>query len=89
MISIRQWIVFIQNEGASFVRMILTLSQTSPGFYLSAAQAFRKHCGKKEKSLITSNFSFSPSVFYPFGELSVIFIRFVIVVCKLFQFGRV
>ena len=25
----------------------LTLSQTSPGFYLSAVQVFRKHCGKR------------------------------------------
>ena len=29
------------------------------------------------------------SVFFPFGELSAIFIKFEIVVCKLFQFGRV
>ena len=37
---------------------------------------------------ITSNFSFSHSVFYPVGELSTIFIKYEIVVCKLFQFGR-
>ena len=36
-----------------------------------------------------SNFSFSHSVFYPFGELSAIFVLKKIVVCKLFQFGRV
>ena len=24
---------------------ILTLSQTNPGFYVSASQVFRKHCG--------------------------------------------
>ena len=36
-----------------------------------------------------SNFSFSQSVFNPFRELSAIFIKFKIVVCKLFQFGRV
>ena len=36
-----------------------------------------------------SNFSFSHSVFYPFGELSAIFIKFEIVVCKLFQIGNV
>ena len=35
------------------------------------------------------NFSFSRSVFYQFGELSAIFIEFGVVVCKLFQFGRV
>ena len=61
----------------------LTLSQTSPGFYVSAVQVIWKHCGKRRK-LITSNFSFSHSVFYTFGELSAIFIEFEIVVCKLF-----
>ena len=29
-----------------------------------------------------------PSVFYPFGQLSAIFIKFKIVVCKRFEFGR-
>ena len=43
----------------------------------------------KEKLLVTSNFSFSHSVFYPFEEPSAIFIKFEIVVCKLFQSGRV
>ena len=36
---------------------------------------------EKEKLLVTSNFSFSHSVFYPFEELSAIFITFEIVVC--------
>ena len=44
---------------------------------------------EKEKLLVTSNFSFSNSVFYPFVQLSTIFIISKIVVCKLFQFGRV
>ena len=44
---------------------------------------------EKEKLLVTSNFSFSHSVFLPFGLLSAIFVKFEIVVCKLFQFGRV
>ena len=43
---------------------------------------------EKEKLLVTSNFSFSHSVFYPFGKLLATFINFEIVVCKLFQFGR-
>ena len=30
---------------------------------------------EKEKLLVTSNFSFSHSVFYPFGELCAIFIK--------------
>ena len=44
---------------------------------------------EKEKLLITSNFSFSNSVFYHFGELCTIFIKAKIVVCNLFQFRRV
>ena len=44
---------------------------------------------EKEKLLITSNISLSHSVFYPFGWLSFFFIKFEIVICKLFQFGRV
>ena len=48
----------------------------------------RKHC-RKRRLLVTSNFSFSNNVFYLFGELSAIFIKFEIFVCKLFEFGRV
>ena len=61
---------------------------TSPGFYMSAVSLL-KTLWVKEKLLVTSNFSFSSSVFYSFGKLSAIFIKFEIVVCKLFQFGRV
>ena len=49
----------------------------------------RKTLWKKEKLLVMSNFSFFHSVFYPFGELLTIFIKFEILVCKLSQFGRV
>ena len=41
---------------------------------------------EKEKAVITSNFSFSHSVFNPFRGPSRIFIQFEIVVCKVFQF---
>ena len=44
---------------------------------------------EKDKLLVKSNFSFSHSVFYPFGELPAIFIKFRIVDGKLFQFGKV
>ena len=40
---------------------------------------------EKEKLLVTSNLSFSKSVFYAFEKLSVIFTKFQIVVCNLFQ----
>ena len=36
---------------------------------------------EKEKLLVTSNFSFSHSVFYPLREVSAIFIKLIIVVC--------
>ena len=57
-------------------------------FWRPGKQAFWKNW-EKEKFLITNNFSFSHTVFYPFGLLSAIFVKFEIVVCKLFQFGRV
>ena len=62
---------------------VLILSQTRPGFYVSAVQVFRKHCGKRR------NYSFSHSVCYWFEELAAIFINFKIVDRKLFQLGRV
>ena len=58
-------------------------------FLLDCSTSFLKTLWEKGKLLVTSNFTFSHSVFYPFGELSVIFIQFEIVVCKLFQFGIV
>ena len=48
---------------------------------------------QKEKLLVTSNvtsnLSFTHSVFYPFRELLAIFIKLKIIVCKLFQFERI
>ena len=40
----------LENLGV-FIRQkaFLTLSQTSPGFYVSAVQVLRKHCGKRRK----------------------------------------
>ena len=40
---------------------------------------------EKEKLLVKSSFSFSHSVFYPFGELSAIFIKVKIIVYKSFS----
>ena len=53
------------------------------------AVSLLKTLWEKEKLIVTSNFSFSHIVFYLFGELSAIFTKFKIVVCKLFQFERV
>ena len=51
---------------------VLTLSQTSPGV---CRTSLLKTLWEKEKLFVTSNFSFSHSVFYPFGEPSAIFIN--------------
>ena len=76
------------RRGNWLVVLGLTLSQTSTGFYVSAVQVL-KTVWEKEKLLIASNFPLFHSVFYSFGELSAIFIKFEFVVCKLFQFRRV
>ena len=60
-----------------------------PWFLRVCNTSLLKTLWEKEKLLITSNFSFSHSVFYQSEELSSIFIKCGIVICKLFQFGRV
>ena len=65
-----------------------TLSRTSPGFHVSVVCPLKTQRAK-EKLLVMSNFSFSHGIFYPFEELSAIFIIFEIIIWKLFQFGRV
>ena len=66
----------------------LTLSQKSLVFTCLKYKSFET-MWEKEKLLIMRNFSFSLRNFYQFDELSVIFIKFGIVICKLFQLGRV
>ena len=68
---------------------VLTLSQNKPWFLRVCSTSLLKTLWEKKKLPVTSNFSFSHSVFCPFEELSCIFIKFEIVVCKLFQLGRV
>ena len=62
-----------------------------PWFLRVCSTSLLKTLSEKKKLLVTSNFFFFfPPVFsYTFRELSAIFIRFKIVVCKVFQFGRV
>ena len=57
-----------------------------PRFLRVYSKGLLKTPWEKEKLLITSNFSFSHSVFYPLREH---FCHFHQIVCKLFQFGRV
>ena len=51
-----------------------------PWFLCVCSLSLLKTPGKKEKLLVTSNFSFSHSVLYLFGELSAFFIKFEIVI---------
>ena len=62
----------------------LTSFQNNPWFLRVCGTSLSKTLWEKQKLLVTSNFSFSHSVFYPFGEHSAIFIKHEIVVCKLF-----
>ena len=55
-----------------------------PWFLRVCSTSRQKTLWEKEKLLVRSNFSFSHSVFYLFGELSVIFIKSEIVFCNLF-----
>ena len=56
--------------------------QTNPCFYMSAVQVFLEQCGKRRNCLSRAISPFSLRVFYPHGKLSVIFIKFKLVVCK-------
>ena len=60
-----------------------------PWFLRFCSTSLLKTLREKEKLLVTSNFSFSHSVFYPFGINSAIFIKLKIVICKLFKNGTV
>ena len=60
-----------------------------PWFLRVCSTSIFKTLWEKEKLLVMSNFSFSHSVFYHLGSLSIIFIKFEIVVCNFFQLRRV
>ena len=60
-----------------------------PWFLRVCNTSLLKTLREKEKLLVTSNFCFSLRVFYLFEELSANFIKFEIVVCKIFLYGRV
>ena len=68
---------------------LLNAFPNKPWFLRVCSTTLLKTLWEKEKLLIMSNFSFSHSVFYPFGEHSATFIKFKIVVCKFLVFGSV
>ena len=88
-----KWIVSLRiiyvfwKTGSPPEIWIVNSFPNKPWFLRVCNPSLLKTLWEKEKLLITSNFSFSHSVFYPLEELSAIFIKFEIVVCKLFGFG--
>ena len=68
---------------------ILNPFPNKPWFLRVCSTSLLKTMWEKKKLLVRSNFSFSHSVFYPFGEVTAVFIKFEIVVCNFFEFGRV
>ena len=75
-----------ENDKMDMYKQGITLFRTSPRFVRVCGISLLKTLWEKKKLLVTSNFFFSHSVFYPFEELSAIFTKLKIVVCKLFQF---
>ena len=72
------------TQKIQFVYCILAIINpfpNKPWFLNVCSTSLVKTLWEKEKLLVMSNFSFSHSVFYPFGKLSAIFIKFKIVVC--------
>ena len=65
-----------------------TLFRNKPLFLRISSTSLLKTLQEKEKLLVTRNFSFSHSVFLPFGKLTTVFIKFQIVICKLRQFSK-
>ena len=55
----------------------------------SISFSFLKYCQKRRNCSQRAISPFFYSVFYPFKKNSAIFIKFIIVVCKLFWFGKV
>ena len=79
----------IPGKKAFFWLFIVNHFPNKPLFLLVCSTSLLKTLWKEEKLLVTSNFTLFHSVFCPFRELSAIFNKLEIVVCKLFQFGRV
>ena len=58
-------------------------------WFLRVSKSFENTLGKRRNCSLRAISPFSHSVFNPFGQSSAIYIKFEIVVCKLFQLGRV
>ena len=60
-----------------------------PLFLRVCCTSLLKPLWEKEKLLVISNYSFSYSVFYPFGKLSAIILKFKIIACRHLQLERI
>ena len=88
--KILEWSMMEALNELCTVRMGFYPFPNKPLCLRFCSKSLSKTLWEKEKLLVTSNFSFSRSFFFnPFGELYDILIKHEIVVCKLFQFGRV
>ena len=79
MVSIRQCVKFCH---------LVNPFPNNPWFLRVCSTSLLKTLGKGEIAC-NRQFSFSHSLFYLFEELSAIFNKTEIVICKLFQFGQV
>ena len=70
-------------EAIAKRNVALNTFPNKPWFLHVCSRSLLKTLWEKEKLLVTSNLSFSYSVFYLFGEFSAVFIKLKIVVCKL------
>ena len=71
--------LLVGKVGVSYISSLcpnISLFQTSPLFLHLCSTSLLKAVWEKEKLLFMSSFSFSHIVFYPFGELYAIFIKF-------------
>ena len=79
----------LKKFAKKFCLIYLNSFPNKPLLLRVCSRSILKTLWEKEKLLVTSNFSFSHSVFYLLEELSAISIKFEIVACKLIHFGRV
>ena len=81
---------FILQRKTFFKRKIaFNPFPNKPLFLPVCSTSLLKTLWEMEKLLPNSNFYFFHIHFYSFGELSAVFIKFEIVICKLLQFGIV
>ena len=79
-----QFTKFWSCLNSKHLQICLNPFTNKPWFLHVCRTCLLKTQWEKEKLLVTSNFSFSHSVFYQFREHSAIFIKFKIAVSKLF-----